>query len=804
MLKTFWLYGASVLLLALVCVYEEIEAQQGGRDPRRGPGPGAGRDPRGPGGGGPGGGAGRDPRGPGGGRDPRGPGGGRDRPGVPGGPGNPAFRFQDLNIEDLRPEGRYEVISLIPTINDQPRIGLAGNLAYRLADYEPETNTLTFATVNLEDGQLASRDIRLPGDAPKFNGMPRVSYDSGSHAVISQQAAVVFVDVANGRTRVASGFDSSVPVAEGPPRRRRGGGRGGPGGWPDLRDDTNVPDRAYRVYGGADGAHALSMLQVYDRNNREFTGRDGVLHSASGRSVSLSWSHREHGVPPRGRDAVFAVTGDEIIVMALRPKDPGNSESWLQVNFLVFNARNGSLKEVQEVPGNFSSRNRNHFYLSPCGDYFVAHPEDGIHMAMYRRGTWESMFRTSYNDPVVGFAPEGGIVVLLENLSSQRAALKAMRLSDQEVLWQSSLPHDQARGNDDRRPFTAVGPGASMVASVQGVIAGKQSDSLEFVYTAEAVDFEPLAMTYDSNGRSVAVLARDRVFVLDARTREETASIPFEEPLPEGAVGEFISFDPRARKVLACVRGHGAWLMDVSTQSIEHTLPAIPGNWARAMPDLSSVIYSQPSNQGGHIMLQPVNGGEATRLYENQSSGVQAVCLWVSERGDEFLVVERGGGAGRLYLVNARGEKVVEYPVQEADSRVVGDNALTAFVTRRRQVVMISEASLMARTGINCTVISPDSGVESTFTCLVVTDELPGSSTYGQTSASPFFGGLHSGDERTARFACPAGMLEIDISRQRFTLYAWSRSPQGLAAVNPRGREFFVAGASGLTSYRVR
>jgi hypothetical protein len=797
MLKTWWLYGASVLLLALVCVYEEIEAQQGGRDPRRGPG--AGRDPRGPGGGG-----GRDPRGPGAGRDPRGPGGGRDRPGGPGGAGNPAFRFQDLNIEDLRPEGRYEVISLIPTLSDQPRIGIAGKLAYRLADYDPDSGTLTFATVNLEDGQVTSKDIRLPGDAPKFNGMPRVAFDGGSHAVISQQAAVVFVDVASGRSRVASGFDSSVPVVEGPPRRRRGGGRGSPGGWPSLRDDVNVPDRAYRVYGGADGAHALSILQVYDRSSREFTGSNGVLHSATGRAVNLSWNHRQHGVPPRGRDAVFAVTSDEIIVMALRPKDPGNSESWLQVNFLVFNARNGNLKEVQEVPGNFSSRNRNHFYLSPCGDYFVAHPDDGIHMAMYRRGTWESMFRTNYNDPVVGFAPEGGIVVLLENVSPQRAGLKAVRLSDQEELWQTSMPHDQARGNEERRPFSAVGPGAGMVASVQGIIAGKTADSPEFIYTAEAVDFDPLAMTYDNSGRHVAVLARDRVFILDARSREETASIAFEDPLPEGAVGEFISFDARARKVLACVRGYGAWLIDIASQTIEQTLPTVSGTWVRALPDLSAVVYSRPSSEGGHIMLQPVDGSDATQLYANESSGVQAVCLWISDRGDEFLVVERGGGAGRLYLINARGEKVVEYPVEDADSRVVGDNALTAFVTRRRQVVMISEATLLTRTGINCTVISADSGVESSFTCLVVPDELPGSSTYGQTSASPFFGGLHSGDERTAQFACPAGMLEVDISRQRFTLYAWSRAPQGLAAVNPRGREFFVAGATGLTSYRVR
>ncbi|MCA8946577.1 MAG: hypothetical protein KDB29_10155, partial [Planctomycetes bacterium] len=84
------------------------------------------------------------------------------------------------------------------------------------------------------------------------------------------------------------------------------------------------------------------------------------------------------------------------------------------------------------------------------------------------------------------------------------------------------------------------------------------------------------------------------------------------------------------------------------------------------------------------------------------------------------------------------------------------------------------------------------------------TEELPGRSTYGQTAASPFFGGLYAGDERNCKFACPAGVLDVDVGKNAITLYAWSRSPSGLAAVNPKGKEFFVAGGAGLKIYKVK
>jgi hypothetical protein len=787
MSKAKWLFIFAGVLLAFGAAFSESMAQQG---------KGGGKGGAGKGGRGPGGGPGKGGRGPGG-------GGGGDR--ADWARRARVFNFQDLNIEDIRPEGSYEVLNLLPTASDQPRIGLTDTIAYRFADYDPDNNTLTFVTVNLLDGQLASKEVRMGNDAPKFQGMPRMAFDGGRHAVISQQAATVFVDIEAGRARVAAGFDSSVPVVEGPPPRSRRGGRGGRGEWPGMgRSEDRIPARAYRVYGGADGAHALAMLQEYDQDSRLFTSSNAVLHSASGRSVNLSWSHTDHGVPPRGRDAVFAVTDDEIVVMVIRPKDPSDSDSWQRLSFLVFNSR-GELKEVQEAPGNYSSRTVNNYYLSPTGRHFVAHPDDGIHMAVYERGTWERLFSTDYNDPCIGFDPRGNVGVFLTNHTSSRAAIKAVRLSDQETLWETTIDRNQVSGNGDQRPFTAVGPGAAAVATTRGIIAGRTTDEVEYLYTAEAVEFKPLAMTYDEQGRHVAVLARDRVFVLDARTREETHSIPFEEALPENALGEFITFDQRGRNILACVRDQGVWLIDLTKGSIETTLPAIPGTWVRPMPDLSAVLYSQPANMGGNLIRQPLDGSDPTTVYTCVTPDVQAVCLWISARGDEFLVVERGASQ-HMYLLDSRGRKVVEYAVSELDERLSGDNAIAAFVTRRRQVVMLSEASAMNRTGINCVVINTDSSnpLEASFTCIIDMDELPGRSTYGETAASPFFGALHGGDERTARFACPAGVLEVNIQRQQFTLHAWSRQPQGLAAVNPRAREFFVAGSNGLTTYRMR
>jgi hypothetical protein len=47
-------------------------------------------------------------------------------------------------------------------------------------------------------------------------------------------------------------------------------------------------------------------------------------------------------------------------------------------------------------------------------------------------------------------------------------------------------------------------------------------------------------------------------------------------------------------------------------------------------------------------------------------------------------------------------------------------------------------------------------------------------------------------------------VLQADVGKSQFTLYAWSRKPSGIAAINPKGREFFVAGTVGLTTYKLK
>jgi hypothetical protein len=313
-------------------------------------------------------------------------------------------------------------------------------------------------------------------------------------------------------------------------------------------------------------------------------------------------------------------------------------------------------------------------------------------------------------------------------------------------------------------------------------------------------------MAYDSNGRNVAALALDRVFVIDARSREETHSISFEKQLPNGSLGEFVAFDSKSQKILACVRNQGAWLIDLGTQKIETKLPSIPGTWARPLPDLSGIIYTAPKDQGGNVMLQKMDGSEPTRLYRCEYKDTLAICLWVHEKGNEFLITERDVGEGKLFLINEKGDKTVEYGVSEVDTTYTGDKCITAFVSKSKQAVLINEVNQWGYTGINCSVINPTGTepVDSLMTGVFKTEELPGKSTYGLTSASPFFGAQHWGNEKVCRFACPAGVLEADIGKGQFTLYAWSRKPSGIAAINPKGREFFVAGSVGLTTYKLK
>ncbi|MCA8936403.1 MAG: hypothetical protein KDB68_09350, partial [Planctomycetes bacterium] len=707
-------------------------------------------------------------------------------------------KLPPLKIEDLKADGEYDVLNLLPTQSEQPRIGVTADKAYRLVSYDVQANTLKFATLDLISGTLGSTTVKLPTDVPSLGDEPRVAFDGGDYCVISNQAATLFVEPFKGKVKVAAGIDPAIAEEAPEPadNKKRGKDKG----------KSSEPAEVYRVHGGPGGKFALSVLVKYDKDSKKYTGEGATLHFADEKSITLNWDHDKYGIPPKNRDAVCAVNDNEIVVLVTKPRTPGAFSSACSLSTLVFDKK-GSLKEAQTDPQPYAGNNAPRFTLSPDGTYFVAHPEDGMHPYVIHRGTWERGYKTDYYDACVGFAPEGKIGVFLENKTPERASLKAIELATGKELWATSVTHEEAGGENDKEPFTSIGPGATVVAAKFGIIQGVTSDEPTWLYRAKAVDFEPLCMSYDDSGKKVAVLALDRIFVLDAKSREEINSIPFESALPSGTLGEFVTFDSKGKKILACARNKGVWLVDLATDTIEKNLPMIPGTWARAMPDFSGVLYSQPKDEGGNVMLQKLDGGEPTRIYRCEYKDTLAVCFWISEKGDQFLISEREVGEGRLFLVNEKGEKEITYNVADADIMFVGDNAVTGFVTKRKQAVLINEVNKWGYTGINCTVIGPDDSgeaIETSFSAVFKTEELPGRSTYGQTAASPFFGGLYAGDERNCKFACPAGVLDVDVGKNAITLYAWSRSPSGLAAVNPKGKEFFVAGGAGLKIYKVK
>lgn len=707
-------------------------------------------------------------------------------------------KLPPLKIEDLVADGEYEVLNLLPTPSEQPRIGVTADKAYRLVSYNVQTNSLKFATIDLISGALGSSTVKLPSDVPSLGDNPRVAFDGGEYCVISNQAATLFIEPFKGKVKVAAGIDPAVASGAPEPADNKKRGRD--------KDKSSEPAEAYRIHGGAGGTSALSVLVKYDKDSKQYTGQGATLHFASDKSIELSWDHEKYGIPPKNRDAVCAFTDDEIVVLVTKPRTPGAFSSACSLSTLVFDKK-GNLKEAQTDPQPYAGNNAPRFTLSPDGTYFVAHPEDGMHPYVIKRGTWERGYKTDYYDACVGFAPEGKIGVFLENKSPERAALKAIELATGKELWVTSVTHEAAGGEGDKEPFTSIGPGATVVAAKFGIISGVSSEEPTWLYRAEAVDFEPLCMSYDDSGKKVAVLALDRIFVLDAKSREEINSIPFENALPSGTLGEFVTFDSKGKQILACARNKGVWLIDLATDTIEKTLPLIPGTWVRAMPDFSGVVYSQPKDEGGNVMLQKLDGSEPTRIYRCEYKDTLAVCFWINDKGDEFLIAEREVGEGRLFLIDDKGEKDVTYNVADADIMFVGDNAVTGFVTKRKQVVLINEVNKWGYTGINCTVIGPDDSgeaIETSFSAVFKSEELPGRSTYGQTAASPFFGGLYAGDERNCKFACPAGVLDVDVGKNAITLHAWSRAPSGLAAINPKGKEFFVAGGAGLKIYKIK
>jgi hypothetical protein len=707
--------------------------------------------------------------------------------------------FPNLTIEDVKPDGAYEVYNLLPTSADQPNIAVTADKAYRLVGYTPDTRALKFVTVDLISGSLGSKEVRLPPDAPTLGDSVRMAADGGNYCVISQQAATIFINPFTGKLKVAAGFDPAIVATVVEPKKGKGRDKD--------KDKAELPPEEYHIHGGPGGKYALSVLVKYDKESKRYTGNGATLHFAEDKGVTLAWDHSKYGVPPENRDAVCAVTETEIVVLVTTPRTPGAFHSSMNLSTLVFD-RKGAFKEAQTSPDAFAGSNAPRFTLSPDGGFIVAHPElKGLNQYVLKRGTWQEVFKCDYIDPCVGFAPEGGIGVFLENKTPQRATLKAVKLATLEAIWTTTITHKEAAGDGNDKTFTSVGPGALTVAAMFGIIRGETADEAIWLYKAEAIDFEPLCLSYDLEGKRVAVFALDRIFVLDAKTREELHSVTFETPLAKGTLGEFVSFDAKGKKLMACARNKGVWLIDLATNKIEKTLPPVAGTWARAMPDFSGVVYSQPKDQGGNVMMQKIEGGDPVRVYLCEYKDAMAVCFWISDKGDSFLIAEREIGEGRLFLVNDKAEVDLVYNVADCDPMYVGDTCVTAFVTKKKQAVLINEVNKWEYTGINCTVVSPSQdgdSIETNFSAVFKSSDLPGRSTYGATAASPFFGGLYAGDERNCKFACPAGVLDVDIGKSAIRLIAWSRAPVGLAAINPKGKEFFVAGSTGLTTYKIK
>ncbi|MBK9975777.1 MAG: hypothetical protein IPP14_13485 [Planctomycetes bacterium] len=762
-------------------------------------GPGLVLAQRGPGGG----------KGPGGGQGGKGPGGGNGnnggQPGQPGG-GNwgknaGKVTLPQLEIEDVKVEGAYEVAEMFSNGGNQPRIGVTDEYCYRLAGYEVDGHALKFAFYEFKTAQLRTLTVKLPKECPAFtDDIPRMAFDCGQWAVICYQAMTLFVEPKTGKCKLAAGIDKDVPVKE-VKAKEKGPGRD------KEKDKDKQPAANYRVHSGMGGKYALSVLTKYDANGKNLTGADATLFSAEGKQLNLKWAHSQFGVPPKDREAVFAVTEKEVVVLCTRPRSAGSVSGPCEMSCLVFDAAKGDLKEVQTSPDDWGGNTQNRFTLSPDGGFIVASPIDGIDRVMVKRGSWERVYKTQYNDACVGFAPEGNIGVFLENKTPQRAALKAFELSTMKELWATTVAHDEAMGELDDEPFYSVSNGAKAVANKYGIIAGKSGDWPELLYKASAIEFVPLAMSYDAAGKRVAVLTLDRVFVLDAKTREELASIPFEKPMSKGVLGEFVAFNEKGDKLMACVRSKGAWLIDVATAKVVASLPAVPGTWSRPMPDFSGVVYSQPKEDGGNVMLQAFAGGDPKQVYRCDYKDAQAVCLWIGDKCDEFLVTERLVGEGSLKLIDEKAKVIVAYNVAEIDPMYVGDTCVTAFVNKKHEAVLVNEVNKWSYTGVNFCVVSPAAGgdpISKNFSAVFKSEELPGSSTYGTTAAAPFFGGRYWGDENACAFACPAGVISVNVAKSQIKLYAWSRQPKGLAAINPKLKEFFVAGNTGLTTFKFK
>ena len=736
-----------------------------------------------------------------GGRGPKGP---KAPPGLPKKlPGKGSRTFPALQVNDVKADGEYNLASLLSNGSGQPRLGTTELMAYRLVGYVQASHCLRFVTYEFAAQKASQFDVKLPKDVKPFSTEPRVASGGGEICIVSQQAQVFFVNMKDKKVVVVGEIDSKVPLKEAKPAKGAGRGKNKP-----KEGATPPTGGEYRVYGLPGGSHALGMLRNYDSKGKKYVSADATLYTAAGKSVTLKFDHDKYGVPPRGKDSVFGIKGEEVVMLATRPKKPGDFQSEVEISCLVFDLKTGALKDAQVCPQLWGGQDADTFMMSPTGDFFLAQPWGKYDRFVTRRGTWEMGYKTDYFDACVGFSADGALGLFLCNNTPERAFLCAIRLEDGKDVWRTTVTHEQAMGNGDDEPFTSVSANAKAVATQFGVIEGVTCDEAKFLFKNEGVTFEPICMCYDSSGKQVAVLALDRMFILDAKTRTETASISLEKTLPKGAQGEFIAFSKAGDKVVACVKGAGAWMFDIANLSIMATLPPIAGDHCRPLPDLSAVVYSASAADGGNLMILGFGQDKPSQLYRAEYEEVQAVCLWIDDKGESYLVNERGTGEGNLFLLNKKGEKTEIYSVKELEPRLVGDNAIGAFVTKGKNVVLVNDISEGGMTLLNCTVIEPGKDipdpVTASFQCSVKVDELPGRSTYGATAASPYYAALWSGDDKSCCFACPAGVLSVDIMKSTFSLSAWSRKPVGVVALNPKSREFFVAGSTGLATYKFK
>lgn len=736
------------------------------------------------------------------GRSPRAP---KMPPGVPKNlPGKASKSFPALNVTDVKPEGEVSLASLLPNGAAQSRLGLTDTHAYRLVEYVAASHAFRFIGYEFATQKQAQFDVKLPKEVKPFTVPPRVAFGGGDVCVVSQQAQVCFVHIKDRKAVAVGDIDSKAPIKESKPVKGGGRGKKGPG------EGASVPPSGgeYRVHGLPGGAYALSILRHYDAKARKYVSVDAILYSASGKAVTLKFEHETYGVPPRGKDAVFGVKGDTAVLLVTKPKNTGAFSGEVVLSCLVFDLKTGALKEAQTHPETWGGQDADTFMMAPTGDFFVAQPWGKYDRFVTERGTWKQGYKTDYFDACVGFTPDGSAGIFLGNNTPQRAYLTAVRLADSKDLWRTTVTHDEAMGNGEDEPFTAVGPEARAVAAHFGIIEGTSAGEARFLYKNEGVDFEPLCMSYDQAGKQVAVMALDRLIVLDAKSRTETHSIALEKPLAKGAQGEFVAFSKAGDKVMACVKGAGVWLFDLTKQAVLATMGPLGGDHARPLPDLSAVVFTAPASEGGNLMLQAFGQEKANVHYRAEYEEVQAICLWMDEKGESMLVTERGMGEGNLFLLNKKGEKAETYSVAELEPRVVGDKAVAAFVTKSKNVVLINDISEGGMTLINCTVIEPGKDVpdpvSASFQCTIKLDDLQGRSAYGATAATPYFGALWQGDDKQCHFACPAGVLSVDIAKSSFALSAWSRKPVGVVAVHPKSKEFFVAGNTGLATYKFK